>query len=45
MSNDQDIKLTTIRVKSVNSNGSVYLLKMKYTDTIQNLKDHIKSQR
>ena len=45
MTQYENLKLTTLRVKQINSNECTYLLKMKSTDKIQNVKDLIKSQR
>lgn len=39
-----DTKIATLKIKSI-SGENAFLVKMKYTDTIQNLKDHIKTQK
>jgi hypothetical protein len=38
----KDVKITTLKVKC---NGEIYVLKMKYTDTIKDVKNYIKTQR
>ncbi len=42
-STDQNVKLTTIRVKNLSGNNCL-LVKLKSTDTIQTLKNYIKTK-
>lgn len=42
---DRSALKATLKIKTLNNSEATYLVNMSYTDTIQKLKDHIKSLR